>query len=225
MSIATRLHELWKDLPQGVRLVAVSKFQPNEAIAEAYGEGQRIFGESRAQELKAKHDSLPPDIEWHFIGTLQTNKIKYIIPYVAMIHGVDSFKLLLEVNKQAQKAGRIVDCLLQLHIAMEDTKFGFSFEECREMLTTEEWQSLKNIRIRGLMGMASNTDDEEQIKKEFCSLYEFFDELKRSYFQSQPTFNELSMGMSHDYHLAITAGSTLVRVGSRIFGDRYECHR
>jgi len=220
MSIAVQIHEVLKDLPQGVRLVAVSKFHPNEVIEEAYREGQRIFGESRAQELKAKHETLPKDIEWHFIGTLQTNKIKYIIPYVAMIHGIDSYKLLVEVNKHAEKAGRVVDCLLQLHIAQEETKFGFSFNECRETLDTEDWKSLKNIRIRGLMGMASNTDDEEQIKREFCSLYEFFQELKNTQFADQQAFNELSMGMSHDYHLAIAAGSTLVRVGSLIFGSR-----
>ncbi|MDR0658574.1 MAG: YggS family pyridoxal phosphate-dependent enzyme [Mediterranea sp.] len=221
MGIATRLHEVLKELPQGVRLVAVSKFHPDEAIEEAYREGQRIFGESRAQELKAKHETLPKDIEWHFIGTLQTNKIKYIIPYIAMIHGIDSYKLLAEVNKHAQKTGRAVDCLLQLHIAQEETKFGFSFDECREMLAAKDWQSLENVRIRGLMGMASNTDDEEQIKREFCSLYEFFRELKSAHLAEQPAFNELSMGMSHDYHLAIAAGSTLVRVGSRIFGERY----
>jgi pyridoxal phosphate enzyme (YggS family) len=200
--------------------VAVSKFHPNEAIEEAYREGQRIFGESRAQELKAKHETLPEDIEWHFIGTLQANKIKYIIPYVAMIHGIDSYKLLVEVDKHARKAGRVVDCLLQLHIAQEETKLGFSFNECREMLHTEDWQSLEHVRVRGLMGMASYTDDEEQIKREFCSLHEFFRELKNTHFAAQPTFNELSMGMSHDYHLAIAEGSTLVRVGSRIFGER-----
>lgn len=219
MSIASNLHEVLEGLPQGVRLVAISKFHPNEAIEEAYREGQRIFGESRAQELKAKHETLPQDIEWHFIGTLQTNKIKYIIPYVAMIHGIDSYKLLEEVNRHAQKAGRVVDCLLQLHIAQEETKFGLTFDECRELLNAGR-QTLENVRIRGLMGMASNTDNDEQIKSEFCSLYEFFEEVKRTHFASEPTFNELSMGMSDDYHLAIIAGSTLVRVGSRIFGQR-----
>jgi pyridoxal phosphate enzyme (YggS family) len=221
MGIAARLREVLKDLPHEVRLVAVSKFHPNEAIEEAYCEGQRIFGENRVQELKAKHETLPKDIEWHFIGTLQTNKIKYIIPYIAMIHGIDSYKLLVEVNRHAQKTGRVIDCLLQLHIAQEETKFGFSFNECHEMLSTEDWQSLGNVRIRGLMGMASNTEDEEQIKREFRSLYAFFRELKSAHFATQPAFNELSMGMSHDYHLAIAEGSTLVRVGSRIFGERY----
>lgn len=220
MSIAVCLHEVLKELPQGVRLVAVSKFHPNEAIEEAYREGQRIFGESRAQELKTKHETLPHDIEWHFIGTLQANKIKYIIPYVAMIHGIDSYKLLVDVNKHAQKAGRVVDCLLQIHIAQEDTKFGLSFDECYTIFENEDWKALENIRIRGLMGMASNTDNEEQIAKEFCSLHKFFMEAKRLHFAAQPAFNELSMGMSNDYHLAITAGSTLVRVGSRIFGSR-----
>lgn len=220
MSIANQLHEVLKDIPQGVRLVAVSKFHPNEAIEEAYREGQRIFGESRAQELKAKQETLPKDIEWHFIGTLQTNKIKYIIPYVAMIHGIDSYRLLVEVDKQAKKVNRVVDCLLQIHIAQEDTKFGFSFDECRHALNTENRKELKHVRIRGLMGMASNTEDEEQIKKEFCSLYRFFNELKETHFASESSFNEISMGMSDDYHLAIANGSTLVRVGSLIFGQR-----
>lgn len=221
MSITTNLHQIWNELPPDVQLVAISKFHPDEAIEEAYRAGQRIFGESRAQELHAKHESLPKDIEWHFIGTLQTNKIKYIIPYVAMIHAIDSYKLLVEVDKYARKAERTVDCLLQLHIAQEETKFGFTFDECRAILEKEELASLQNIRIRGLMGMASNTDDEEQIKNEFCSLHTFFKELQITSFASQPSFNELSMGMSHDYRLAIAEGSTLIRVGSRIFGERY----
>lgn len=221
MSIATNLHEIWNELPPATRLVAISKFHPNKAIEEAYREGQRIFGESRVQELHAKHESLPKDIEWHFIGTLQTNKIKYIIPYVSMIHAIDSYKLLVEVDKYAQKANRVVDCLLQLHIAREETKFGFTFDECRAMLEKEDRLSLQHVRIRGLMGMASYTDDEEQIKDEFCSLHKFFQELQTTSFASQTSFNELSMGMSHDYHLAIAEGSTLVRVGSKIFGERY----
>lgn len=221
MTIATHLQEVLADLPASVKLVAVSKFHPNAAIEEAYQAGQRIFGESRAQELKSKHESLPTDIEWHFIGTLQTNKIKYIIPYVALIHGIDSFRLLAEVDKQAAKAERKVNCLLQIHIASEDTKFGFTFDECREMLSQGEWKSLKHIEICGLMGMASYTDNKEQIEREFCSLSSFFNEVKETYFASQANFKELSMGMSHDYHLAIAAGSTLVRVGSKIFGERY----
>ncbi|WP_308746593.1 YggS family pyridoxal phosphate-dependent enzyme [uncultured Bacteroides sp.] len=220
MSIADNLKQVLAELPQGVRLVAVSKFHPNEAIEEAYRAGQRIFGESKVQEMTAKYESLPKDIEWHFIGHLQSNKIKYMIPYVAMIHGIDTYKLLAEVNKQAVKAGRTVNCLLQIHVAQEETKFGFSPEECREMLDTGEWKALTNVRICGLMGMASNTDNIEQINREFCLLDRLFNELKETWFAGSDDFRELSMGMSHDYHEAIAAGSTLVRVGSKIFGER-----
>lgn len=220
MNIADNLQQVLNELPGGVRLVAVSKFHPNEAIEEAYRSGQRVFGESKVQEMTAKYESLPKDIEWHFIGHLQTNKIKYIVPYVALIHGIDSYKLLVEVNKQAEKAGKVVNCLLQLHIAEEETKFGFSFDECRDMLAEGEWKTLSNIQLCGLMGMATNTDDNEQIEKEFCSLSSFFKEVKDSWFADTEAFRELSMGMSHDYHQAIAAGSTLIRVGSKIFGDR-----
>lgn len=220
MSIADNLKQVLTELPTGVRLVAVSKFNPNEAIEEAYRAGQRIFGESKVQEMTAKQESLPNDIEWHFIGHLQTNKIKYMAPYVAMIHGIDSYKLLTEVNKQAQKAGRVIDCLLQLHVAQEETKFGFSPDECRAMLVDGAWKTLENIRICGLMGMASNTDDTKQIDREFETLHNLFEELKVTFFIDAPQFKELSMGMSHDYHLAIAQGSTLVRVGSKIFGER-----
>ncbi|RGN33346.1 YggS family pyridoxal phosphate-dependent enzyme [Bacteroides oleiciplenus] len=220
MNIAENLQQVLNELPAGVRLVAVSKFHPNEAIEEAYRAGQRVFGESKVQEMTAKYESLPKDIEWHFIGHLQTNKIKFIVPYVSLIHGIDSYKLLVEVNKQAAKAGKIVNCLLQLHIAEEETKFGFSFDECREMLAAGEWKSLSNIQLCGLMGMATNTGNDEQIEKEFCSLSSFFKEVKDSWFADTPAFRELSMGMSHDYHQAIDAGSTLIRVGSKIFGDR-----
>lgn len=220
MNIADNLQQVLSELPEGVRLVAVSKFHPNEAIEEAYRSGQRVFGESKVQEMTAKYESLPKDIEWHFIGHLQTNKIKYIVPYVALIHGIDSYKLLVEVNKQAEKAGKVVNCLLQLHIAEEETKFGFSFDECRDMLAKGEWKTLSNIQLCGLMGMATNTDDNEQIEKEFCSLSSFFKEVKDSWFADTEAFRELSMGMSHDYHQAIAAGSTLIRVGSKIFGDR-----
>ena len=220
MSIADNLKQVLAELPQGVRLVAVSKFHPNEAIEEAYQAGQRIFGESKVQEMTAKYESLPKDIEWHFIGHLQSNKIKYMIPYVAMIHGIDTYKLLAEVNKQAVKAGRTANCLLQIHVAQEETKFGFSPEECREMLDTGEWKALTNVRICGLMGMASNTDNIEQINREFCLLDRLFNELKETWFAGSDDFRELSMGMSHDYHEAIAAGSTLVRVGSKIFGER-----
>ena len=220
MSIADNLKQVLAELPQGVRLVAVSKFHPNEAIEEAYQAGQRIFGESKVQEMTAKYESLPKDIEWHFIGHLQSNKIKYMIPYVAMIHGIDTYKLLAEVNKQAGKAGRTVNCLLQIHVAQEETKFGFSPEECREMLDAGEWKALAHVRICGLMGMASNTDNIEQINGEFRLLSSLFKEIKENWFTDSDVFRELSMGMSHDYHEAIASGSTLVRVGSKIFGER-----
>lgn len=220
MSITNHLKQVLAELPAGVRLVAVSKFHPNEAIEEAYAAGQRIFGESKVQEMTGKYESLPKDIEWHFIGHLQTNKIKYMAPFVSMIHGIDSYKLLAEVNKQAAKAGRVIDCLLQLHIAQEETKFGFSFDECRRMLSAGEWKSLANIRICGLMGIATNTDSEKQIEREFRSLHTFFNEVRKDFFADRPYFRELSMGMSHDYPLAVAEGSTLVRVGSKIFGER-----
>lgn len=218
--IGERIKEIRNELPEGVRLVAVSKFHPNEAIEEAYRAGQRIFGESKVQEMTAKYESLPKDIEWHFIGHLQTNKVKYIVPYVALIHGIDSYKLLAEVDKQAAKAGCRVNCLLQLHIAREETKFGFSFDECRQMLAEGQWRQLQHIRLCGLMGMATNTDNVEQIKEEFRSLSDFFREVKSTWFADDDAFCELSMGMSHDYHEAIAEGSTLVRVGSKIFGER-----
>lgn len=220
MNIQANIQEVLSTLPEGVRLVAVSKFHPNEAIEEAYAAGQRIFGESHVQEMTRKHDTLPADIEWHFIGHLQTNKVKYMAPYVSMIHAVDSYRLLAEIDRQAAKAGRTIPCLLQIHIAQEETKFGFTFDECRQMLQEGEWRSLANIRIAGLMGMASNVDDDEQIKQEFCSLSNFFREVKREFFADAEGFKEISMGMSHDYPLAIQAGSTLVRVGSKIFGER-----
>lgn len=220
MSIKSNLLEVLSQLPARVRLVAVSKFNPNEAIMEAYEAGQRIFGESKVQEMTEKYESLPKDIEWHFIGHLQTNKVKYMAPYVSMIHGIDSYKLLCEVNKQAEKAGRVIPCLLQIHIAQEETKFGFSFDECRELLASDQWKELKHISINGLMGMATNTESQKQIEAEFCSLNSFFTEIKQKFFSQEPNFKELSMGMSHDFHQAIAEGSTLVRVGSKIFGER-----
>ena len=220
MSIADNLKQVLAELPQGVRLVAVSKFHPNDAIEEAYRAGQRIFGESKVQEMTAKYESLPKDIEWHFIGHLQSNKIKYMIPYVAMIHGIDSYRLLAEVNRQAAKTGRTVNCLLQIHVAQEETKFGFTPDECKDMLSAEEWKNLTHVRICGLMGMASNTDNVDQIKQEFGLLNRLFKEIKTIWFADSDAFRELSMGMSHDYHEAIAAGSTLVRVGSKIFGER-----
>ena len=193
MSIADNLKQVLAELPQGVRLVAVSKFHPNEAIEEAYQAGQRIFGESKVQELTAKYESLPKDIEWHFIGHLQSNKIKYMIPYVAMIHGIDTYKLLAEVNKQAGKAGRTVNCLLQIHVAQEETKFGFSPEECREMLDAGEWKALAHVRICGLMGMASNTDNIEQINGEFRLLSSLFKEIKENWFADSDVLDRKSV--------------------------------
>ena len=220
MSITENLRQVLADLPQGVRLVAVSKFHPEEAILEAYGAGQRIFGESKVQEMSLKHEALPKDIQWHFIGHLQTNKVKYIAPYVALIHGIDSFRLLAEVEKQGAKAGRTIDVLLQIHIAQEETKFGFSPDECRQMLAEGQWKTLPHARICGLMGMATNTDNMEQVRDEFARLAALFKELKGEWFADAPWFKELSMGMSHDYPEAVRAGSTLVRVGSKIFGER-----
>ena len=203
-----------------MQLVCVSKFHPNESIIEAYEKGERIFGESKVQELCTKHETLAKDIVWHFIGHLQTNKIKYLVPFVSLIHGVDSYKLLSEIDKQAAKVGRRVNCLLQVHIAREETKFGFSAEELLEMLSSGEWKELKHVQICGLMGMATYTENREQIRTEFRSLKTLFDKAKSIYFDSEPSFCELSMGMSDDYQLAIEEGSTLVRVGSSIFGHR-----
>ncbi len=219
-AIQANLKEVLSGLPAGVRLVAVSKFHPCEAIEEAYAAGQRIFGESHVQEMARKHEALPKDIEWHFIGHLQTNKVKYIVPYVALVHAVDSYRLLAEIDRQAAKAGRVVPCLLQIHIAREESKFGFGFEECRQMLAAGEWKSLPHVCIAGLMGMATNADDEALIRKEFASLHAFFHEVKEAYFAGAADFREISMGMSHDYLPAVEAGSTLVRVGSKIFGER-----
>ena len=220
MDIQTNLRNVLAGLPKGVRLVAVSKFHPAEAIREAYEAGQRIFGESKEQELSGKQKELPDDIEWHFIGHLQTNKVKYIAPYIALIHAVDSYKLLAEINKQAAKCNRTIPCLLEIHIAQEESKYGFTPESCREMLEAGEWKNLHNVRIAGVMGMATNTDDEAQIGREFRSLKALFDEWKQAFFADEPTFKEISMGMSHDYPIAVQEGSTMVRVGSKIFGER-----
>ena len=220
MSVAQNIQEIRKNIPANVSLVCVSKFHPENAILEAYNCGERIFGESRVQELLAKQTKLPADIQWHFIGHLQSNKIKLILPTVSLIHGVDSFNLLKEINSRALKAGRVVSCLLQVHIAREETKFGFSIEEIRQMLSGIEFGSLENVQINGLMGMATLTDDKEQIRAEFRTLRQLYDELKREYFQNNENFLELSMGMSDDYQIAIDEGSTMVRIGSSIFGMR-----
>lgn len=220
MSITSNLIEIKKGIPDAVKLVAVSKFHPTEAIREAYSTGQRIFGESRQQEITVKHKDLPEDIEWHFIGHLQTNKIKQIVPYIHTIHSVDSWKLLAEIDKVAKKADRIIKCLLEIYIADEDTKFGLDFDECRSFLDQNLWQTLSNVQIAGVMGIATYTDNMDKVRTEFRSLKTFFDELKSTYFENFDYFREISMGMSHDYHIAIEEGSTMVRIGTSIFGER-----
>ena len=217
-TIAQRLDNILATLPVGVRLVAVSKFHPAETIREAYDAGQRCFGESRAQELQAKYQQLPQDIEWHFIGHLQTNKVKYIVPFVSLIHSVDSVRLLDEIERQAERVGRVVDCLLEVHVAQEDTKYGFSLDDCREFCTAENVAAYPHIRFRGIMGMASNTDDDGQVKREFAQLKQLFDEVRGN--MSDASFDTLSMGMSHDYLMAVEQGSTMVRIGTTIFGER-----
>lgn len=220
MSIKENLEQIFTTIPNHVKLVAVSKFKPNEAILEAYETGQRSFGENKVQELKQKFEDLPKDIEWHFIGHLQTNKVKYIAPFVSLIHSADSYKLLQAIDKEGSKNNRIINCLLQFHIATEETKFGLSLDEAQEFLANEEFQKMKHISIVGVMGMATFTDDEKQIVREFKSLKFIFEELKSKFFASKPDFKEISMGMSDDYKLAIEQGSTIVRIGSNIFGSR-----
>lgn len=208
-------------LPQDVELVAVSKFHPVEALQEAYDAGQRIFGESRVQELEQKRPLMPADTRWHFIGHLQANKVKYIAPYVELIHAVDSLKLLIEIDRQAARCGRIIHCLLQVHVAQENTKYGFLPNELFDFLEKGEWRALSNTCLAGLMCMATNTDNEEQIRQEFHQAKSLFEQVKVRYFSKVPTFSECSWGMSDDYPIAIEEGSTLVRVGSKIFGERH----
>ena len=214
------LHEVLDTLPEGVRLVAISKFHPAEYIEAAYAEGQRIFGESHEQELRVKHEQLPRDIEWHFIGHLQTNKVKYIAPYVSMIEAVDSLKLLQEINRQAEKNGRVIRVLLELHIAEEATKYGLTLDACRELLEGGEWRSMAHVQICGLMMMASFVDDQEQIRREMQTAADFFDEVKMKYFATDDAFCERSWGMSDDYRIACQTRSTMVRIGTAIFGPR-----
>ena len=218
--IAEKIFALKQILPESVQLVAVSKTKPNEDIIQAYQAGQRIFGENKVQEMVDKYESLPKDIQWHLIGHLQTNKVKYIAPFVTLIHAVDSLKLLKEINKEAKKNNRIIDCLLQFHIADEDTKFGLTFEEATEILESKEFIEMENVSIVGLMGMASFVEDEEQIRDEFKTLYNYFQVIKSHHFKFNESFKEISMGMSGDYQIAIEEGSTLVRIGSSIFGGR-----
>ena len=217
--IKDNLNEVRASLKDGVCLVAVSKYHPVEAVEAAYAEGQRIFGESREQELRVKYDTLPKDIQWHFIGHLQTNKVKYIAPYITMIEAVDSLKLMKEIEKQAEKCNRVIDILLELHQAQEETKSGMTLDECRAMLKEGEWKNMSHVRICGIMMMASNTDDEEKIKKEFLAANDFYNEIKAQYFANDEAFSVKSYGMSHDYLLAQECGSNHVRVGSRIFSE------
>ncbi|TDQ10967.1 YggS family pyridoxal phosphate-dependent enzyme [Pedobacter metabolipauper] len=221
MSIADNLLKYKSELDQaGVQLIAVSKYQEADAILEAYNAGQSVFGENIVQEMVEKQAQLPADIAWHLIGHLQTNKVKYIAPFVKLIQSVDSLKLLIEINKQAAKNNRVIDCLLQIYIADEDTKFGLGFDEAIELLRSEEFAALKNIRITGIMGIASNNALEKQTRDEFTELKVLFDGIKASFFRKEDSFREVSMGMSGDYKLAIEAGSTMVRIGSNIFGKR-----
>ncbi|MFL9829387.1 YggS family pyridoxal phosphate-dependent enzyme [Flavobacterium sp. ST-87] len=219
MSIPSNLQKIKSSLPDHVTLVAVSKTKPVSDLMEAYNAGQRIFGENKVQEMTEKWEQMPKDIQWHMIGHVQTNKVKFMAEYVSLIHGVDSLKLLQEINKQAQKNDRIIDCLLQIHIAEEETKFGFDEQELEVLLNLTEFQEMKNIRILGLMGMATFTNNQDQIKQEFIHLKAIFDTIQM---QSVPTLklSVLSMGMSGDYKLAIDCGSTMIRVGSSIFGER-----
>ena len=218
--IEQQIKQIIREIPPQVQLIAVSKTKPNSALLSAYNVGQRHFGENKVQELCEKWDSLPKDIHWHIIGHLQTNKVKFIAPFIHLIHAVDSLKLLIEIDKQAKKHDRIISCLLQFHIAKEDTKFGLSYSESEEILTSTAYSSLENITIVGVMGMASFTDDEALIRKEFKLLKTYFDELKSTFFSEKNHFSICSMGMSGDYKIAIEEGSTMIRVGSSIFGSR-----
>lgn len=213
-------HKIKSELPDNCRLIAVSKTKPASDIAVLYEHGQRDFAENKVQELKEKYEKLPKDIKWHFIGHLQTNKIKYIAPFISLIHSIDSLSLLKEVDKMAKKSGRIIPCLLQFHIAQETTKFGFTWEEAEKMLASDEFSALKNVKIVGVMGMGTHTEDTEQTRKEFHQLRQYFLRLKDTRFARQPDFRELSMGMTDDYPIAVQEQSTMVRIGSAIFGNR-----
>ncbi len=220
VNIAENLRILQDSLPKGVNLVAVSKFHPAEVVAEAYNCGQRVFGESRAQELVQKKDLLPSDIDWHFIGHLQTNKVKMIVPIARLIHSIDSERLLEVVDEETRKINRTVDVLLQLHVAKEATKFGMTCDECEDFVSSGRYANLKNVRIRGVMGMATNTDDEAEIRKEFREIRRVFDSLRHGAMSEFKDFDTVSMGMSDDYKIAIEEGSTMVRIGSSLFGER-----
>lgn len=218
--VKEKLQQVRQSLPQGVRLVAISKYHPEEYVMAAYEEGQRVFGESHEQELARKVKALPKDIEWHFIGHLQTNKVKYIAPYITMIEAVDSIRLLREIEKQGAKAGRRIKVLLELHIAEEATKYGLTLNDCRQLLSDGEWRLMQHVQICGLMMMASFTDDKSQIEREFQTAADFFDEVKATFFPDDDAFCERSWGMSDDYPIALETRSTMVRVGTAIFGPR-----
>ena len=221
MSIAANISAINDELRNtSAKLIAVSKTKPVEIITEAYNAGQRIFGENTVQELVEKYEKLPKDIEWHLIGHLQTNKVKYIAPFITMIHSVDSIKLLQEINKQAAKNNRVIDCLLQIYIADEDTKFGLDFAEAIELLRSEEFKEMQNVKIKGVMGIATLTENPRMIRDEFYELKTFFTGLKETFFRKDPDFTEISMGMSADYKYALEQGSTMVRIGSTLFGTR-----
>ena len=218
--IAANISRIKDELPQSVKLIAVSKTKPAEDILEAYNSGQKLFGENRVQELLGKKDLLPEDIEWHLIGHLQSNKVKYIVPFISMIQSVDSYRLLTVINNEASKIRRIVNCLLQIHLASDETKFGFSMDELKEMFDNEDFSKMESIRICGVMGMATFTDDYNLVKHEFDYLKSCFDSLRLKYFSTGRHFTEISMGMSGDYKIALEAGSTMVRIGSLLFGSR-----
>lgn len=220
MSIKESLNNLKLQIPENVKLIVVSKTKSIKEITEVYESGHKTFGENKVQELVEKRAQLPLDIDWHYIGHLQTNKVRHIAPFVNLIHGIDSMKLLIEVNKEAEKNNRIIDCLLQFHIATEDTKFGFDYYEVEGLLSSSVYHEFKNIRITGVMGMATFTSDKDLIRKEFKELKKYFDNLKTSYFASNNNFKEISAGMSDDFLIAIEEGSTMVRVGTAVFGKR-----
>ena len=220
MDIAGNIEKLKKELDERICLVAVSKTKPNEDILEAYSTGHRVFGENKVQDLVKKAEELPNDIQWHFIGHPQTNKVKYIAPFISLIHGVDSIKLLKMIDKEGKKNDRVINCLLQFHIAEEQTKFGLNLAEAQSILESPEFTALEHVRVVGIMGMATYTDDDEQIRKEFKGLMSVFNSLKETYFAEDELFTEISMGMSGDYEIAIEEGSTMIRVGSSIFGER-----
>lgn len=220
MSIKDNLSNLLEQIPEKAKLVAVSKTMPNDVIMEAYNAGQRLFGENKVQELTAKQPDLPSDIEWHFIGHLQRNKVKYIADFVSMIHAVDSLRLLKEINKQAERSERVINCLLQFHIAEESTKFGMDLDEGAALVKELQKAPLNHVRISGVMGMGTFTDDMELVRKEFQNLRNIFEQLKTNYFAQDENFKEISMGMSNDFQVAIEEGSTIIRIGSTIFGER-----